>query len=231
MPRRNKLIKFAELGAFRNVLENMDSSKPGIYDEAGNLIDLRGRWREYFFKNNLPIVLELACGRGEYSIGLALTYPHKNFLGIDVKGARIWKGAKYALDFGIKNAGFFRTRIEQLGLFFGKEEVDEIWIIFPDPLLNSSKSNRRLTASNFLEVYSKILKKGGYIHLKTDNQELYDFTLSEIQKSPMYQIEENIGDIYDGRKLNSELEIKTYYEKSHLQNGRVIRYIKWQLKA
>lgn len=231
MPRRNKLVKFAELEIFPNVFENMDSSKPGIYDDLGNSVELKGRWCEYFFKNENPIVLELACGRGEYSIGLSEMYPEKNFLGIDVKGARIWKGAKYALDKGIRNVAFLRTRIEQLGLFVGLSEVDEIWIIFPDPFLNSTKANRRLTSPYFLEIYSKILKPGGLIHLKTDNKELFDYTVSVIEKSPMFQLEEIIGDIYEGSEISPELEIKTYYEKSHLKEGRTISYLKWKLKS
>jgi len=231
MPRRNKLIKFAELGIFPNVFENMDSSRPGLYDDLGNPIELKGRWCEYFFKNENPIVLELACGRGEYSIGLAEIYPDKNFIGIDVKGARIWKGAKYALDKGLGNVAFLRTRIEQLELFVGLNEVDEIWIIFPDPFLNSTKANRRLTSPYFLEIYSKILKSGGLIHLKTDNRELFDFTMGVLEKSPMFQMEEIIGDIYEGSEISPELDIKTYYEKSHLKEGRTISYLKWKLKA
>ena len=231
MPRRNKLVKFAELGIFPNVFENMDSSKPGIYDDLGNSVELKEKWREYFFKNENPIVLELACGRGEYSIGLAEMYPDKNFIGIDVKGARIWKGAKFALDRGLGNVAFLRTRIEQLEFCVGLQEVDEIWIIFPDPFLNSTKTNRRLTSPNFLEIYSKILKKGGHIHLKTDNRELFDYTLSVIEKSPMFELEEIIGDIYEGIEISPELEIKTYYEKSHLKEGRTISYLKWTLKS
>jgi tRNA (guanine-N7-)-methyltransferase len=228
MTRRNKLMKFAELGQFENVFENMDSSRPGIYDANGNLMELKNRWNEVYFNNSHPIVLELACGRGEYTIGLAKLDAKKNYLGIDVKGARIWKGARAAIDQKLRHACFLRTRIEQLQLFIGNQEISEIWIIFPDPFLNQGKVNRRLTSPFFLNIYAHILQPNSLVHLKTDNLDLFEFTIEQVKKSPMFQLEEIIGDIYDGRELRPELQIRTYYEDSHLKEGRTIRYVKFK---
>ncbi|MCL4162187.1 UNVERIFIED_CONTAM: hypothetical protein GTU68_051039, partial [Idotea baltica] len=137
---------------------------------------MRGRWREQHFGNKAPLILELACGRGEYTLALAAHFKEQNFIGVDIKGARIWKGAKMALEQQLDNAAFLRTRIEQIELFFTPEEVDEIWITFPDPFLKKGKANRRLTSASFLDRYRKILKKGGLLHLKTDDPTLYNFT-------------------------------------------------------
>ncbi|MEK7256021.1 MAG: tRNA (guanosine(46)-N7)-methyltransferase TrmB, partial [Bacteroidota bacterium] len=133
MSRRNKLFKFAQILSFPNVYENYNADEPRLLGENGVEVDLKGKWASQHFKNDHPLTLELACGKGEYTVGLAQRFPERNFIGVDVKGARIWRGAKTALEAGVPNAAFLRTRIEQLALFFEKDEVSEIWITFPDP--------------------------------------------------------------------------------------------------
>ena len=150
MSRRNKLQKFAELLTFPNVYENFDPENPQLIGLNGMPVDRKGKWKKEHFKNDFPITLELACGRGEYSLGLGRMYPERNFIGVDIKGARIWKGARIALEENLTNVAFLRTRIEQIALFFDPEEIDEIWITFPDPFLRKSKANRRLTSCRFL---------------------------------------------------------------------------------
>ena len=154
MSRRNKLEKFAALWTYSNVYENFDPTKPQLTGENGEIVDLKGKWNEKHFKNDNPLILELACGRGEYSLGLARMYPDRNFIGVDVKGARIWQGASIALKEELNNVAFLRTRIEQITNFIGQGEVDEIWITFPDPFLRKSKSNRRIDFAKFLESIS-----------------------------------------------------------------------------
>ncbi|MCL4121913.1 UNVERIFIED_CONTAM: hypothetical protein GTU68_030932 [Idotea baltica] len=187
-------------------------------------IDLKGSWNELHFKNNAPIVLELACGRGEYSLGLAKLYPSKNFIGVDIKGARIWRGAVNAQNDKLDNIAFLRTRIEQLELFFGNNEVDEIWITFPDPFLG--KENRRLTANSFLNKYKNILASNAIMHLKTDSQELYRYTKEVLENRPDIKILVNNPDIYS-TVVDPTLEIKTYYEKMHLAKGKKITYLQF----
>jgi tRNA (guanine-N7-)-methyltransferase len=225
--RKNKLKKFSEVLAFTNVVQNFDYLDPKL-QLGEEIIDLKGRWSEYFFKNKLPITLELACGRGEYTVGLAQHYAGRNFLGVDVKGARIWKGAKAALELGLQNAGFLRTRIEQLDLFFAEEEVDEIWITFPDPFL--SKESNRLTHHRFLQKYLPIIKNGGYIHLKTDDTTLYEFTLESLQTWEHGEIVYHSADIYSAPLYDEVLAIKTYYETLNMGRGKTIKYIKYKIE-
>ncbi len=229
MSRRNKLQKFSELLTFRNVVENFDPKNPGLTGENGAPVVLKGKWAKDFFGNDHPITLELACGRGEYSLGLARKYPDRNFLGVDIKGARIWKGASIALKEEIRNVGFLRTRIEQISLFFEPGEIAEIWITFPDPFLRKSKANRRLTSPFFLNQYQKILKEGGLIHLKTDEIRLYEFTLEVLNENKNYEICHQIEDIYAKPLVNEELELKTYYENMHLKAGKTIKYIQFKI--
>ncbi len=229
MSKRNKLLKFAEILSFPNVYENFDSSNPGLAGENGEEVELRGKWAEHHFKNNNPITLELACGKGEYTLGLAGAFPERNFIGVDIKGARIWRGAKTALEEGISNAAFLRTRIEQIALFFEPNEVDEIWITFADPFLKEGKANRRLTAQNFLNRYKTILKKGGLIHLKTDDPTLYEFTLDTLAAQSDFQLLYHDDDIYSKPLPMHELEFKTFYEKQHLAVGKTIKYVRFQL--
>lgn len=230
MSKRNKLKKFAELLSFPNVYENFDVKDPVLLGENGTPVQIKGKWNEFHFKNNKPITLELACGKGDYSIGLARLYPDRNFIGIDIKGARIWKGAGDALEEKLENVVFLRTRIEQITRFFEKDEIDEIWITFPDPFLKQTKANRRLTSSSFLSLYEKIIKPGGIIHLKTDDPTLYEFTLDTLSKVENYELLYHDDDIYNKPLPMPELDLKTYYEKKHLAIGRTIKYVRFVKK-
>ena len=199
-----------------------------MVDCEGEEVEMKGSWQEKHFKNNNPIVLELACGGGEYTVALAKKYPDKNVIGVDIKGNRIWKGAKIAMEENISNAAFLRTRIEQLDLFFGKDEVSEIWITFPDPFLRKSKAQRRLTSSRFLKIYRKVLKENGLVHLKTDDPTLYKFTVDTIEEEKINMIYHN-DDIYSAELFTEELEVKTYYERMHLEHGKTIKYVRYTI--
>lgn len=229
MSRRNKLQKFAEVFSFPNVYENFDPETSFLFGENGKEVVLKGHWCERHFNNNHPLTLELACGRGEYTVGLAERFPERNFVGVDIKGARIWKGAKAALAKGLPNAAFLRTRIEMIGQFFAAGEVDEIWITFPDPFLRNSKANRRLTSQPFLDRYRGILKQGGHVHLKTDEPALYEFTLLTLSEQHSYTLEYHDDDIYAKPLPLPELEMKTHYERQHLANGKTIKYLRFKL--
>lgn len=225
MARRNKLMKFAEMQHFHNVFQVFDPTQPTIRGHKGNT-DLRGKWADHFGNDN-PLILELACGRGEYSLGLSNIYPDKNFVGVDVKGARIWKGASTAIQENINNVAFLRTRIEVIESCFAPNEVDEIWITFPDPF--PSKENRRLSSENFLMRYKKILKKDHRIHLKTDSIELYEFSVKLLQSLSYVTIHENINDLYSLVEIPPVLQIKTYYEKMHLAAQKKITYLSFSM--
>ncbi len=225
---REKLRKFHELSSFPNVYENRDPQKPGLTNFLGEPVGLKGGWGKNHFKNDRPIVLELACGRGEYTLGLARLFPERNFIGVDIKGARIWQGAQIALTEGLTNAAFLRTRIEQIELFFDKNEADEIWITFPDPFLRESKENRRLTSPPFLKRYAQFLKPGGEINLKTDDETLYHFTLETIKQTGAALLYAD-DDIYANTLPLPAMAISTYYEKKHLQSARKIKYIRFRL--
>lgn len=229
MARRNKLKKFNELLSFTNVYENYDPTNPRLMSNETTEIDLKGKWKEVHFKNDNPLVLELACGRGEYTLALGAANPAINYIGLDVKGARIWQGATRAIEQDLTNVAFLRTRIEQIGLFFDENEVDEIWITFPDPFLRESKINRRLTSHPFLERYKPILKTGGCINLKTDDPTLYEFTQETFAECTYLDVTYDRDDIYSQPLDFSELEYKTYYEKKHLEIGRKIKFIKAKL--
>lgn len=229
MSTRNKLQKFSELLSFSNVFENFNPKNNILIGENGVEIDHSDGWKNIFFKNDNPITLELACGRGEYSLDLGRKYPDVNFIGVDIKGARIWKGASIALDENLKNIAFLRTRIEHISDFFKSSEIDEIWITFPDPFLKESKSNRRLTSPFFLEKYRNIIKKGGIVHLKTDSPQLYEFSLETISQDKRCKIIYTKDDIYDSELKYPDLEIKTYYEKQHLLDNRKIKYIRFTI--
>ena len=218
-------MKFAEVLSFPNVYENFNPKQPKLTAGEGVYVDLKGKWAIDHFKNNNPIVLELACGRGEYSLALARDNYEKNFIGVDIKGARIWKGASKALEEKLENVAFLRTRIEQVQLFFDPQEIDEIWITFPDPFLRKSKSNRRLTSIPFLDRYHPVLKDGGLLHLKTDDPTLYEFSLETLEAHPSYTINYHHADIYSGPLHIPELAYKTYYEAMHLEAKKTIKYI------
>ena len=210
---QKKLVRFAELKTFPNVLQ---------YPE-----DMKGKWNE-FFKNKNPIILELACGKGEYAVGLGQLYPEKNFIGIDQKGNRIWVGAKKALQFHINNVAFLRIQIDQISDYFTSREVNEIWITFPDPQLRTGKAKKRLTHPKFLRRYKQILIQGGFIHLKTDSPDLYKFTKTVIEKYNCTLIEDQ-DNVYGNSEINDELKIKTHYESLDIAGSNRIHYLKFSL--
>lgn len=186
----------------------------------------KGKWRSDIFKNENPIVLELACGKGEYSIGLGRKNPDKNYVGFDLKGNRLWVGANEALELGLKNVRFFRAYIDHLDQYFEEDEIDEIWIIFPDPQLK--KDRKKLTSPKFLELYRPLLKKGAKINLKTDSPELYEFTLETIENQGL-KLHRKVADVYKDCPYDPQLNIKTYYEGLHLKKGRTIQFISFSL--
>lgn len=210
---QKKLVRFEAINGYDNVLQ---------YPEG-----IKGKWNE-FFKNDHPITLELACGKGEYSVNLGREHKDKNFIGVDVKGNRIYIGAKKALKEELSNVAFLRTHILQLQDYFEQGEVEAIWIIFPDPFLRESREKNRLTHARFLYRYQQILKPGGIINLKTDSQELYEYTL-EVIKENNCTIVENIHDIYGKGLATGPLAIQTFYEEMHLANGRKINYVSFKL--
>ena len=185
----------------------------------------KGSWNADIFKNENPVVLELACGKGEYSTGLAKLYPNKNFVGFDLKGNRLWVGAQRALDQELENVRFFRAYIDHLDQFFEKEEVSDIWIIFPDPQLK--KDRKKLTSPKFLKLYRPLLKSGATINLKTDSQELYEFTKEVIEEQNL-KLLRDIEDVHKECPDDPELSIKTYYEKMHLEKGKLIKFISFR---
>ncbi|MCB9312844.1 MAG: tRNA (guanosine(46)-N7)-methyltransferase TrmB [Lewinellaceae bacterium] len=229
MARRNKLDKFADLDGFVNVYQNFDEKNPAASGPGGKKVDLKGHWSEGHFGNAHPLTLELACGRGEYSLALGWQYPERNFLGVDIKGARIWQGARKALQENLTNVAFLRTRIEMLDAFFAPGEISEIWITFPDPFPRDSKVNRRLTSPHFLQVYRPLLKHGGVIHLKTDDPGLYAYTLESLAETPFAHVLGHWDDIYAGELPTPELAFKTYYEGMHLEAGKTIKYVRFTL--
>ncbi|MEZ5055741.1 MAG: tRNA (guanosine(46)-N7)-methyltransferase TrmB [Saprospiraceae bacterium] len=225
MSRRNKLLKFSQLHAYPNVYENIEIENTLLLGPGEEEVEMKGRWKEHFGNDN-PITLELACGRGEYTLDLSRRYPNRNFIGVDIKGARIWKGATKALEENLTNACFLRTRIEFIHSFFEPGEIEEIWITFPDPFLRESKSNNRLTSQNFLGRYKQFLLPGSFIHLKTDSPELYEFTLEELKSTKDFELVYEESDIYSKPLIMEELETKTYYEKMHLAGGKTIKYVR-----
>ncbi|NND05932.1 MAG: tRNA (guanosine(46)-N7)-methyltransferase TrmB [Saprospiraceae bacterium] len=231
MSRRNKLEKFAELLTFPNVYQNYHYKNPRLQGTHGQEVDLKGRWCSEHFKNDAPLVVELACGGGEYTLALAEQYPMKNFVGVDIKGNRIWKGARKALEADLRNVAFLRTRIEQLMHFFAPDEIDEIWITFPDPFLRKSKANRRLTSPHFLDTYWTLLKKDGEVHLKTDSPELFAFTLDSLQEHRSCEVICADHDIYSKTLTQPELAIQTFYEKMHLAEGKTIKHIQFRFRS
>lgn len=227
MARKNKLRKFAEILAFPNVYECYNVQQPSLVGAGMQPVELKGRWNEVHFKNEHPITLELACGGGEYTVGLAQRFPERNFVGVDVKGNRLWKGAKMALEQGLHNAAFLRTRIEIIDHFFAPGEVAEIWITFPDPFPRASKENRRLTSDYFNNKYRLILQPRGLVHLKHDDPDFYRFTLDTIAADPHCSLVYQNDDIYAGPLAFPELEIQTLYEGMHLAAGKTIKYVRY----
>lgn len=210
---QKKLVRFRAIDEYPNVLQ---------YPK-----DIKGNW-DSVFKNDNPITLELACGKGEYSVSLGRQNKDKNYIGIDIKGNRIYIGATQALKEGLENVAFLRTHILQIEDYFQKGEVEKIWIIFPDPFLRESRENNRLTHPRFLYRYQQILKKRGTVNLKTDSPELYQYTLEMIEANNCI-IKENLQDIYAIGKATGDLAIQTHYEKMHLEDGRKIYYLSFEL--
>lgn len=192
--------------------------------------EYRGKWRSDFFKNEKPLVLELGCGKGEYSIGLAKAYPQKNFIGIDIKGARFWRGAKTALEEGLKNVAFLRSQIELIDLLFSENEVDEIWITFPDPQIKYKRTKHRMTNSEFLQKYKKILKPQGMVNLKTDSEFMHGYTLGLLHGEGHEVIQAN-HNVYKNEYSPKEVTaIQTFYEKQYLEQGKPITYVQFRIK-
>ncbi len=206
---QKKLLRFKEINSFKNVLQYPNN--------------MRGQWK-YFFKNNHPINLELACGKGEYTVGLALMHPEKNYIGVDIKGNRLWAGAKKCLDKNITNAAFLRTQIGKINDYFEPCEVHEIWITFPDPQLRKSKANKRLTHPKFLRLYKQIQKPGGLIHLKTDSPDLYHFTKLVIYFYGLNMVSD-IDNIYKIENQMPELNILTHYENLDIAKSKSVFYL------
>ena len=217
---KNKLKKFDEISRLECVLQY---PRERLIEEG---FPFKGKWNTNIFKNDFPIVLELGCGKGEYTVALAKNYKNKNFIGIDIKGARIWSGAKEVETSNLQNARFLRTEIENITEFFGKDEVSEIWITFPDPQMQ--KSRKRLTSTRFLKNYSSMLIKGGVIHLKTDSPFLYEYTLRLIEKNNL-DILINTADLYGSRIEDPEKSIKTFYETQWLSRGKSIKLISFRI--
>ncbi|MFV0599932.1 MAG: tRNA (guanosine(46)-N7)-methyltransferase TrmB [Bacteroidales bacterium] len=218
---KDKLRRFAENETFANMFQmKYEDVKDGFY--------LKGKWREEFFKNDNPLVLELGCGKGEYTVGLAKQYPDKNFIGIDIKGARMWRGCKTSVNEKINNVAFVRSHVQLVNFYFGEKEVSEIWITFPDPQLK--KPNKRLTSPRFLDTYAKVLKDDAIIHLKTDSKELYDYTLNEVLIPQNRKVLVSTNNLYDSNIIEDVISIRTFYENIYLSQGKPITYLKFQLQ-
>ncbi|MDD2198743.1 MAG: tRNA (guanosine(46)-N7)-methyltransferase TrmB [Bacteroidales bacterium] len=223
MARNGKLEKFEENKSFSHVFE------PSYTALQQNDLAYKNKWNSDFFKNNNKIIAELGCGKGEYTVALAEQNTENNYIGVDIKGARIWKGAKQSHEKQLKNVAFVRTRIEFLPKCFGKEEIDEIWITFPDPQLRRKKRvKKRLTSSRFLAYYQRFVKNNAIIHLKTDDDELYRYT-HEVLKTNNLNIVRDIHDLYNSGVEDPFLNIKTFYEKMWLNEGKTIKVVSFKL--
>jgi tRNA (guanine-N7-)-methyltransferase len=242
---KNKLARWIELGSYANVIQ------PETGDISAKDHPLKGNWNKEFFKHENPVILELGCGKGEYTIGLAARFPSSNYIGIDIKGARMWRGAKSGNEMKLDNVAFLRTRIEFISSFFLTDEVDEIWITFPDPHPGGSNSNKRLTSPWFLNKYRMFLKNKGLVHLKTDNTELFNYTKTVIENNDL-EMTFATNDLYSGsfiietrpsgdnllaenpvrqNSVSEEiLSIKTHYEKIFLGEGSKINYLSFMLE-
>ena len=239
MARRNKLWRFAQLQTYPNYYEAASAQafdSPLVVGHDGEPTDLRGRWGAAHFGNDHPITLELACGRGEYTVALARAHPERNFIGVDIKGARIYQGATELRDDGVANAAFLRTRIERIDHFFAAGEVEEVWITFPDPFPNSV--NRRLTAPRFWLAYGALVRPGGRVHLKTDNEGLYAYTSAELTPAdyPHFDLAADVADIdaaaeAGGALPHPDLAYPTYYERKHRGLGARIKWMSWVRNA
>lgn len=228
MAGKRKLEHFAEMKTFPNVFE------PTLEEVFRKPYSLKGKWRREVFKNDNPIVLELGCGKGEYTVGMGRKFPNKNFIGIDIKGARMWRGAKTSLDEGLDNVAFLRTRIEFIESCFAENEVDEIWITFPDPQKKDRREKKRLTGPLFIDRYRQFLKKDGIVHLKTDSDFFYEFSVEQTKLFD-FQVLESTADLYNekiedfDKDTQEILSIKTHYEGIFTEKGHKIHYLKFKI--
>ncbi len=224
MGSKNKLRRFKENETFPNVIQ------PSRDELVTDSFQYKGHWKSSFFKNTNPLVLELGCGKGEYSVALAKKYPEKNFVGIDIKGARFWRGAKTAIEEGIPNVGFLRTQIELVDFAFGENEVDEIWITFPDPQIKYKRTKHRMTNSQFLKRYKTILKPDGIVNLKTDSEFMHGYTLGLLHGEGHEVLYAN-HDVYKQEGSPEEVtSIQTFYESQYLEHNKPITYIRFKIK-
>lgn len=217
---KRKLERFAEMSTFSNVIQ------PTLDEVLDKNYILKGKWNESFFKNENPIVLELGCGKGEYTVGLAKNYTNKNFIGVDIKGARMWKGAKECINHNLSNVCFIRTRIELINSFFAPNEIESIWVTFPDPQLKKEK--KRLTSSRFLNIYNNFVQISGSIHLKTDNNDLFLYTL-DIANYNNLDIISYTSDLYNSNGNEEAKLFQTFYESKYLNEGLKIKYVHFKL--
>ena len=215
---KRKLERFKIIEERANVIE---PSKP-FY------LQMKGKWNEHYFKNDNPITVELACGRGEYTIGLAERFPGRNFIGVDIKGERIWKGSTLATEGSLVNVGFLRTQILLIENFFDEHEIEEIWLTFPDPRPRKRDIKRRLTSPRFLEMFKKLLKPSGYLRLKTDNTNLYEYTLEEVKARTDIEDLKYTTDIYQSSLREECFDIKTRYEEEFASKGEKIKYLRFR---
>lgn len=224
----NKLKRFAEVATFSNVFQ------PTELIEGKVDFPLKGKWNTDYFKNSNPIILELGCGKGEYTVGLAKRFPDKNFIGMDIKGARLWRGAKIAFENKMNNVAFVRNRIDFIESYFGSGEVSEIWIPFPDPYPREGKTEKRLMSHSFVTRYRNLTKPGAIIHLKTDNEGLYQFAMEQVEEHK-YQLLAESNDVYaHAEKLGEDRfallsQIQTYYESTFLKMGKKINYVEFRI--
>lgn len=217
---KSKLTRFAINATRENVIE------PGkeLYEQ------IKGHWLEKYFHNHHPLTVELACGRGEYSVGLAKKFPDRNFIGVDLKGDRLWKGSTWAVEAGLKNVAFLRTQILNIEMFFAPDEVDEIWLTFPDPRPRKRDIKRRLTSPRFLNMFKSILKPDGWFRFKTDNTGLFDYTLEELQQRSDILELEFTHDLYASPLREECYDIKTRYEEMFSAKGEKIKYLRFKFK-
>ena len=224
MGSKNKLKRFEENDTFDNVFQ------PTREEVVGELFALKGKWNSDFFKNDHPIIVELGCGKGEYAVGLAERNPNKNYIGIDVKGARFWRGAKSAVEAKMTNVAFVRTQIELVDFIFANQEVDEIWITFPDPQIKYKRTKHRMTNSEFLELYKKILKPDGIVNLKTDSEFMHGYTLGLLHGEGHEVLYANHNVYVNEGSPKEVTDFQTFYEKQYLAVNKAITYIKFKIK-
>ncbi len=220
---KNKLKRFKENESFENVFQ------PTREEVVGGEFPLKGSWKQEFFKNDHPLIIELGCGKGEYSVGLAERYPDKNFVGIDIKGARFWRGAKTAVDGAMNNVAFVRTQIELIDHIFAENEVDEIWITFPDPQIKYKRTKHRMTNASFLDLYKKILQPNGVVNLKTDSEFMHGYTLGLLHGLGHEVLYANHNIYKNEGSPDVVTAIQTFYEKQYLEVNKAITYIRFKI--